>query len=113
MRERAYHLWAGVGARNASATRRLLQADASAEEPAPTDRCIRYWIRDEAWMARANRSMGETQGLSLAELQVRWLAVLQGQMDDVDQLLASAGGPWRTAGAARRPSPRHERTRRA
>jgi hypothetical protein len=113
MRERAYQLWAGVGARNASATRRLLKSDVGADEPVPTDRCIRNWVREEAWTARADRHMGETRGLSLAEWQVRRLAVLLGQMDDVAQLLNGAGDSTTAANASYLRQSRRQRKRMA
>ena len=110
MREHAYHLWAGAGARNASATHRLLQGDACAGEPVPTDRTIRYWIREEAWTARAERHMGDTRNLSLAEWQRRRLAVHLGRMDDIMQLLTDAGDSTTEANRPHRRQRRHRRT---
>ena len=110
MRERAYQLWVTAGARNASATRRLLLEDAAVGGTVPTDRTIRNWVRDEAWTARADRRMGETQNLSVAQWQMRRLAVHLGRMDDVAQLLNGAGDPTTAANAARSRRTRHQQT---
>ena len=101
-RERAYQLWVSASARDASATHRLLQEEAAAGAAVPTDRTIRNWVRAEAWTARADRQMGETRDLSYRELQVRWLAVLQGQMDDLLHVLTGACDPTSEANRPRK-----------
>ena len=101
-RERAYHLWAGAGTRNASATRRLLRDEASPGAAVPTDRTIRNWVRAEAWTARADRDMGETRNLSLAEWQSRWLAVQLGRMDEVLHVLTALDDPTTEANRPRK-----------
>src|ERR671917_369034 len=74
--ERAYELWSTVGGRNASATRRLLEAEAEDGDAVPTDRAIRKWAKEHGWHERADLQLRETAGNTDYELGVKWRALL-------------------------------------
>ena len=90
VRERAYQVWYGAGARNASATRRILLQDADAGEAVPTDQLIRLWSRIYFWTARADLRFGPTKGRTHAELIGMTLAIELGRMDVLSRLLSGA-----------------------
>jgi hypothetical protein len=88
--ERAYALWSTVGGRNATATRRLLEAEAEDGDAVPTDRAIRKWATEHGWHERADLHLRETAGRTVFELGVKWRALLLGAADVL--LAAQTGG---------------------
>jgi hypothetical protein len=72
VKTRAFVLWATVGGRSATATRRLLEAEADEGQAVPTDRTIRTWAAADGWAAQADGLWGDvaTRGKTLHDLKL-------------------------------------------
>src|SRR5215207_6084525 len=75
-RERSYEVWSTLGGRDSGRTGRLLNAEADGAA-IPTASTIRRWAAAEAWAAKADVDLERSQGRSVFELQVAWLAGLR------------------------------------
>lgn len=90
VRERAFVLWATVGARNANAVRGLLELEADEGEQVPSASAIRKWSAQWNWAARADFELGDTSALTMKELERKYRAIMLGGADVL--LRAQTGG---------------------
>lgn len=90
LKERAYELWVGAGGRNCHAVRGLLELEAEPGDPIPSITTIRTWSKTSYWANRADVDLGFTAGSTMAEIQMKYRAILLGGADVL--LRAQTGG---------------------
>jgi hypothetical protein len=75
--ERSFELWSTIAGRSGARVVRLLSHEYGEGTALPTPSTISRWALDEAWAARADTDLAQSQGRTLYELQVGWLAGLR------------------------------------
>ena len=75
--ERAFELWSTIAGRSGARVARLLSSEFGEETALPTPSTINRWALDDAWTAKADAHLERSQGRTLFDLQVGWLAGLR------------------------------------
>jgi hypothetical protein len=78
---RAYEVWSTIAGRSGARVVRVLAREYGEEVALPTPSTVNRWASEEAWASRATADLHQSQGKSLYELQVAWLAAVQGAVD--------------------------------
>jgi hypothetical protein len=88
LKVRAFELWSTVAVGSAPRTEFLLAQEAGAGVAIPAASTIRRWASDDGWAEHRDRTLAQTQGRTLRQLQATALAaVAQAQQVMLDAML--------------------------